>query len=120
MGRIFWRPYCHVSDLANSIKIVLLSEPSITQNHAFNVGDTSQNYTKKMLMEEIKKVIPTLIVNYHPIVTDPRDYKVNCDKIKNQLGFKISRTVPDGIKEIAYLVQNKVINEPLNSKYGNV
>ena len=119
-GENFWRPYCHVSDLANSVKISLQSDEKKISNQAFNVGDTSQNYTKKMLMEEIKKIIPSLQVNYHPVVTDPRDYKVNCDKIKNVLGFAISKTVPIGIKEIASLVQNKIISEPLASKYRNV
>ncbi|WP_234733904.1 NAD-dependent epimerase/dehydratase family protein [Tellurirhabdus bombi] len=119
-GEHFWRPYCHVSDLANSVKIALLSDKEKVANQAFNVGDTSQNYTKKMLMDEIKKVIPNVQVNYHPVVTDPRDYKVNCDKIKNILGFTISKTVPQGIREIAALVQNKVISEPLSVKYGNV
>jgi len=119
-GENFWRPYCHVSDLANSVKIALITNKLITANQAFNVGDTTQNYTKKMLMEEIQKVIPSLQVNYHHVVTDPRDYKVNCDKIRDVLGFKISKTVPQGIREIASLIQSQVISQPLSSKYGNI
>ena len=119
-GENFWRPYCHVSDLANSVKIALVSDKIKISNQAFNVGDTSQNYTKKMLMTEIKKVIPSLQVNYHPVITDPRDYKVNCDKIKKVLDFNISKTVPDGIKEIATLIQNNILSDPFSSKYGNI
>lgn len=119
-GENFWRPYCHVSDLANSVKIVLMSDEEKTCNQAFNVGDTSQNYTKKMLVEEIRKVIPSLRVSYHSVANDLRDYKVNCDKIKDVLGFKISKNVPDGIREIASLIQDQVISEPLSHKYGNV
>lgn len=119
-GENFWRPYCHVSDLANSVKIALISDPEKTANQAFNVGDTSQNYTKKMLMEEIKQVIPSLQVTYQPVVNDPRDYKVNCDKIRDVLGFKITKTVPMGIREIASLVQGKVIRKPFGKKYGNI
>lgn len=119
-GENFWRPYCHVSDLAHSVRVALLADKAKIANEAFNVGDTTQNYTKKMLMDEIRQVVPSLQVNYHPVVTDPRDYRVNCDKIYNVLGFKISKTVPDGIKEIAALVENQVISDPLNAKYGNV
>jgi len=119
-GENFWRPYCHVSDLANSVKTALITDKLITANQAFNVGDTTQNYTKKMLMEEIQKVIPSLKVNYHPVVTDPRDYKVNCDKIRDVLGFKISKTVPEGIREIASLIQNDIISQPFSTKYGNI
>jgi nucleoside-diphosphate-sugar epimerase len=119
-GENFWRPYCHVSDLANSVKTVLISDTFKVANQAFNVGDTSQNYTKKMLVGEIKEVIPSLEVNYHPVVTDPRDYKVNCDKIRRILDFSISKTVPYGIQEIASIVQNKLIRRPLSKRYGNI
>ncbi|WP_020600617.1 NAD-dependent epimerase/dehydratase family protein [Spirosoma panaciterrae] len=119
-GENFWRPYCHVSDLANSVKIALLADSEKVANQAFNVGDTAENYTKKMLMTEISKELPSLKVNYHSVVNDPRDYRVNADKIKNILGFKISKTVPDGIREIASVVGNKLISDPLNTKYRNV
>jgi nucleoside-diphosphate-sugar epimerase len=119
-GENFWRPYCHVADLANSVKLALITDKLVTNNQAFNVGDSTQNYTKKMLMEEIAKVVPTLEVSYHQVVSDPRDYKVNFDKIRDVMGFKISKTVPEGIAEIADLVRNKVITQPFSSKYTNV
>lgn len=119
-GENFWRPYCHVSDLARSVRIALTADKEKVDGEAFNVGDTSQNYTKKMLAAEIGKAIPSLEVNYHPVVTDPRDYKVNCDKIKNILGFTITKTVPSGIREIASLFREQVISEPMNARYGNV
>ena len=119
-GEHFWRHYCHVSDLARSVKIALTADKGKVNGEAFNVGDTAQNYTKKMLAAEIGREIPSLEVNYHPAVTDPRDYKVNCDKIRDVLGFKISKTVPNGIREIASLFREKVISEPMNARYGNV
>ena len=119
-GENFWRPYCHVSDLARSVKMALTADKEKVNGEAFNVGDTSQNYTKKMLAAEISKAIPSLEVNYHPVITDPRDYKVNCDKIKTVLGFTITKTVPKGIREIASLFQEHVISEPMHARYGNV
>lgn len=119
-GENFWRPYCHVSDLARSVKLALTSDADKVHGQAFNVGETSENYTKKMLAAEIGKILPSLETNYHPVVTDPRDYKVNSDKIKNVLGFQITKTVPDGIREIASLFQNQVITDPMNARYGNV
>ncbi|MCF0073071.1 NAD-dependent epimerase/dehydratase family protein [Dyadobacter sp. CY261] len=119
-GENFWRPYCHVSDLARSVKIAMTADANKVNGEAFNVGDTSENYTKKMLASEIGEIIPSLEVNYHPVVTDPRDYKVNSDKIKKILGFNITKTVPDGIREIASLFRQQVITEPMNARYGNV
>ena len=59
-----------------------------------------------MLINEIKKVLPNSKIKYVKKNDDPRDYRVNCDKIKNELGFKISMTVPDGIIEIKHLIEN--------------
>ena len=88
--------------------------------NVFNVGDTNENYTKKMLVDEIKKVIPDSKIKYVKKNEDPRDYRVNCDKIKKELGFKISMTVPDGILEIKRLIQENLIKDPENQKYYNI
>ena len=73
-----------------------------------------------MLINEIKKVLPNSKIKYVKKNDDPRDYKVNCDKIKNELGFKISMTVPDGIVEIKNLIENQLIKNPEDQKYYNI
>lgn len=118
-GEQFWRPYCHVYDLANSVALVLESEQSKVDNEVFNVGNTKENYNKKMLIEEILKVIPDLKVNYVAKVEDPRDYRVNFDKITNNLGYKITRTVPIGIKEIHDIIKCGIIADPYSKIYSN-
>ena len=51
---------------------------------------------------------------------DPRDYRVTSEKIKKELGFTVSKTVPEGIKEIKEVLQLGVIVDPENSKYYNI
>ena len=118
-GEQFWRPYCHVNDFANAF-IAILSAPSkkVAYN-VYNVGDTNENYTKKMIVEEIKKVFPKSRIEYVNKNEDPRDYRVNFDKIKNELGFKISKRVCDGILEIKEAIENKIIKNPDDQKYYN-
>jgi nucleoside-diphosphate-sugar epimerase len=99
-GEQFWRPYCHVEDLARSLVLVLESPEYKVAFEVFNVGDTSENYTKQMIVNEIVKQLPKAKVKYVQKNEDPRDYRVNFDKIKNQLGFTITKKVPDGIAEI--------------------
>jgi nucleoside-diphosphate-sugar epimerase len=53
-------------------------------------------------------------------IDDPRDYRVNCDKIRDKLGFKITKTVPDGIAEIHQLIQSGLISDSFSSKYKNL
>ena len=119
-GEQFWRPYCHVKDFSNAFITVLKSEKEKVAYNVFNVGDTDENYTKQMLVNEIKKVLPDSKIKYVKKDDDPRDYRVNCDKIKNELGFKISMTVPDGIMEIKRVIQENLIKDPEDQKYYNI
>ncbi len=99
-GAQFWRPYCHVDDLARAVVLVLESPEEKVRANVFNVGSTEENYNKGMIIEEVCKVVPNVKVNYVESTEDPRDYRVNFDKIKNELGFTITKKVPDGVKEI--------------------
>ncbi len=119
-GEKFWRPYCHVYDLASAVALVLKSDESLVKNEVFNVGDTKENYTKEMLTKEIKKVIPNMIATFVSKDEDPRDYRVNCDKIQMKLGFKITKNVPDGIAEIHKLIQCGLIPDSFSAKYRNL
>jgi len=119
-GEKFWRPYCHVKDFSNAFITVLNSPNEKVAYNVFNVGDTKENYTKQMLVNEIKKVLPNSQIKYVVKNDDPRDYRVNCDKIKKELGFKISMTVPDGIMEIKHVIQENIIKDPEDQKYYNI
>jgi len=119
-GAQFWRPYCHVDDLARSVVLVLESDESKVKANVFNVGSTDENYNKGMIIEEVCKVVPDTKVNYVEMNEDPRDYRVNFDKIKNQLGFTITKRVPDGVKEIYTLLSTGIINDSFSQKFRNI
>ncbi len=71
-------------------------------------------------MEEIQKHIPTATALYVEKTEDPRDYRVNCDKIKNELGFTITKRVPDGIFEIIKIMENGLIEDSFSQKFRNI
>jgi len=119
-GEQFWRPYCHVVDLARSVSLVLGSSDSVTEFNVFNVGDTEENYQKKMIVDEILKVLPQGRVSYVQKTEDPRDYRVNFSKIQSKLGFKITLRVPDGVKQVVQAIQDGFILNPDDKKYQNV
>jgi len=119
-GEQFWRPYCHVKDFSNAFTTVLNSPKEKVAYNVFNVGDTKENYTKQMLVNEIKKVLPNSKIKYVKKDDDPRDYRVNCDKIKKELGFKISMRVPDGIMEVKQMIEENLIKDPEDQKYYNI
>lgn len=119
-GPQFNRPYCHVDDLARAVMLIIESPDEKVRANVFNVGVTTENYSKRMLMEEIQKQIPDAKAIYVEKTEDPRDYRVNCDKIKNELGFTITKKVPDGIREIIKLMRSGIITDPHSQKFRNI
>ncbi|MGN6294485.1 MAG: NAD-dependent epimerase/dehydratase family protein [Chitinophagaceae bacterium] len=119
-GPQFNRPYCHVDDLARAVVLALEAPETKVKANVFNVGDTTENYSKRMLMEEIQKQLPNAKAIYVERTEDPRDYRVNCDKIKNELGFSITKKVPDGIREIIKLMHSGIITDARAAKFSNI
>ncbi len=119
-GEQFWRPYCHVDDLARAAVHVLESPKERVRANVFGVGHTDENYQKGMIMREIMKVVPNAEAKFVDKSEDPRDYRVNFEKIKNELGFSITKTVPEGIKEIYNVVNSGIIKDTYSQKYRNI
>ena len=118
-GEQFWRPYCHVFDLARSVVSVIEAPEEKVAFEVYNVGDTSENYQKKMIVDEVRKVLPDSKITYVSKTEDPRDYKVSFDKIRNKLGFKLKFTVPDGVRQIKKVLDDGFILNPDDQKYRN-
>lgn len=119
-GAQFWRPYCHVDDLARAVVLVLESEEAKVRANVFNVGSTEENYNKGMIIEEVCKVVPDVKVNYVESSEDPRDYRVNFDKIKNELGYTITKKVPEGVEEIYTLLRTGIVTDSFAQKFRNI
>ena len=119
-GEQFWRPYCHVTDLSRSVISVLKAVESKVAFEVFNVGDTSENYQKKMIIDEIQKQLPAIIVKYIQKIEDPRDYRVNFEKIHSCLEFSITKKVPDGIEQTIKIIKDGIFNNPDDPKYSNI
>jgi nucleoside-diphosphate-sugar epimerase len=119
-GEQFWRPYAHVEDLAKSVVCVLEADNAKVDHEVFGVGDTEENYQKKMIAEEILKIDPSAKIKYVSKNEDPRDYRVNFDKIKNTLNYSITKKVPVGLFEIYHALKNGIISNPNSQIYQNI
>lgn len=119
-GEQFWRPYCHVTDLSRAVLATLDAPDEKVAFEVFNVGDTSENYQKQMIVQEIQKVLPGSKIKYVRKDEDPRDYRVSFDKIREQLDFHIKMRVKDGINQIIKVIQEGFILNPDEPKYRNV
>jgi nucleoside-diphosphate-sugar epimerase len=119
-GEQFWRPYCHVEDLASACVKVLENPIEKVRENVFNVGDTKENYSKKMIAEEILKILPNTNIKYVQKNEDPRDYRVDFSKIQNELGFSITKTVSTGLMEIHRILRDGLISDPYSKIYRNI
>ena len=118
-GEQFWRPYVHVRDAARGILTVLQSPAAKVRGRVFNVGATDQNFQKQQLVELIQPYAPDAKVEFVRKTEDPRDYRVSFSRIAQELGFQLTRSVPQGIEEVARLVDEGVIDEFDHARYRN-
>ena len=89
-------------------------------HNVFNVGHTDENYQKEMLVEEMKRVIPNANVDFFPKDNDPRDFKVDFSKIKRELQWDITKTVPIGIQEMHQALRCGLISDPYSPRYREI
>ncbi len=116
-----WRPYCHVRDFARLLEIVVNSEKEKVAFEVFNAGGDVNNFTKKMIVDELLKHIPDGNVRYGDNGSDPRNYRVSFAKVKNILGFEPQYTVQYGVQELIEAFKIGMYNDSLENKdrYGN-
>jgi len=119
-GEQFWRPYCHVVDLARSCILILESDKEKVSQNVYGVGSTKENYTKKMIVDEILKLVPNSKIKYVQKDEDPRNYRVDFSKIQNELNFNITKLVPDGLAEIYFTLINGFFKDPFDRKFNNL
>ncbi len=118
-GEKFWRPYCHVRDLSRACLFMIDADAKLVDRQVFCVGEENQNYTKKMIYEALLELIPQAKISMVPKIEDARDYKVNFSKIQ-KIGYRISKTVKDGIQEIHHALQKGQISHPFDPAHGSL
>jgi nucleoside-diphosphate-sugar epimerase len=115
-----WRPYCHVRDIAKAIVAALTAPEDAVRGEVFNVGDNTQQFTKRMIVDEVCKHLTTARVVYRDGATDPRNYRASFDKIADRLGFRADNTVQAFVGALVAAVQAGVFADvPGNPRYGN-
>jgi len=118
-GEQFWRPYVHVRDVARAVRIVVEAAAKRVRSQVFNVGDTGENYQKAELVRRIRLQVPDAVVEFVKKDEDPRDYRVSFAKIARLLGYKVTRSVDDGIAEVVSLVRSGIIQHYDDQNFRN-
>lgn len=96
-----WRPIVHVEDICRAIICSLKAPADAIRNEIFNVGSTDANYRIREIAEIVADVFPGCDLEIGPPGGDNRSYRVNCDKIAEQLpGFRCEWTPEKGARQL--------------------
>jgi nucleoside-diphosphate-sugar epimerase len=116
-----WRPYCHIRDFARLIDLVIHADKAKVNFEVFNAGGEVNNFTKKMIVDTIASFIPEANIKFGANGSDPRNYKVSFQKVKNTLGFEPQYSVKQGIEELINAFKIGVYGDSMTNKnkYGN-
>jgi nucleoside-diphosphate-sugar epimerase len=108
----FLRTFIHVRDIANVFVFAINNQHNMVDN-VYNVGSDEMNYSKKEVCEIIRTHVPKVYFDYSGDGEDEdkRNYQVCYDKI-NQLGFRASITIDQGIEELIKTVEIISIDNP--------
>ena len=119
-GEQFWRPYVHVSDAARAVGMILRAPPETVADQVFNVGDTKENYQKGELVRLIQeRIAESVEITRVARDEDPRDYAVSFEKLKEVIGFSITRTVESGIEEVLDALRQGLFIDCQDPRYRN-
>ena len=116
-----WRPYCHVRDFGRLVRQVLQAPLELVDGEVFNAGDDVNNYTKQMIVDQLRLRLPDAPVMFQEHGSDPRNYRVSFAKVRERLLFESEMTVPDGIDELLTALEAGLFRDvdARRSFYGN-
>jgi nucleoside-diphosphate-sugar epimerase len=107
-----WRPYCHVEDISGAVMTALDADERLVRSEVFNVGHSDENYTKRMVVDVVQEVLGGVgSVSFEEGGRDPRNYRVNFDKIREQLGFEPQHRVPETVASLVTAIQAGVFDD---------
>lgn len=115
-----WRPHVHVDDVALAIRTVLDAPLDRVRAQLFNVGSTEQNFTVNALGDLIAEEFPSLVINRKNADVDPRNYRVDCQKIADVLDFETARTVTDGVRELKAALESGDFGDLDQARFSNL
>lgn len=96
-----WRPLVHIQDIARAFLAVAEAPRDLVHDEAFNVGSTAENYQMRDVARIVEEIVPDSTIAFAATAgPDLRNYRVDCDKIAERLGYTTTWTVRLGVEEL--------------------
>lgn len=103
-----FRSLVHVRDIAEAF-VDMLEAPRFKRDcKIFHLGEESNNKTISEIAATVKSFLPDTEIEFSETqATDARDYRINCQKLKNIIGWEARYSVEDGVKELLEKFQKR-------------
>jgi nucleoside-diphosphate-sugar epimerase len=97
-----WRPLVHCEDIARAFVLFAEAPRDPIHNQAVNIGANDQNYQVRDVGDVVQKLVPDAKVVYTGEVgPDPRNYRVNFDKLTSLFpAFKLRWNLLTGMEQL--------------------
>ena len=117
----FKRSFVHVRDVARAVSFVLDAPDDQVLGQVFNIGSERLNTTKSCLVKILQEHWPDVQVELRDVNFggDMRSLHVSFEKARRVLDFEAQLSLEEGINELCWALENKVIQEPQSDRYRN-
>lgn len=94
-----WRPLIHCRDIARAFVAFADGHRESISNQAVNIGSNSENYQVRAIGDIVQELVPSAkVVCTGEVGADPRNYRVNFDKLGSLLPeFKLQYNLRSGM-----------------------
>ena len=110
------RPALNIKDMVRFYELMLTAPKEKIHNQAFNIA--YQNLTIRQIAEMVKNTIRNQEIVFEVTPTeDIRSYHINCDKIKNTLGFECKYSLSEATTSLMEAFEKGLIKDGLNNPF---
>lgn len=96
-----WRPLIHIEDISRAFLLALDAPRELVHGETFNVGSTAENYRIRDVATIVGETVPDCRITFASDASpDLRDYRVDCSRIQQRLGFATTWDVRRGAAEL--------------------
>jgi len=97
-----WRPLVHGEDIARAVAAGLTAPADVVRARAFNVGTEMNNWSVAQIAQAAADAVPGSVLEITGQTGhDPRSYRVDFSRAREELGFEATWSIPDGAAELA-------------------
>ena len=109
------RPNIHIADMVEAYKALLIAPKSKIAGQVFNVG--CENHSVMELAKITRKVVGKHIKLVVTPTDDSRSYHISSNKIKKELGFQLSYSIEDAIRDLVSAFKEGLLTDPLENEF---